>query len=247
MGGRPGDVSPWGGPAVQAGDEVPTCPSPRQKAPAPNRISRPALPHPVPVGGPPPGIAPAPPAHLRLLLRGQQGVEREHVQGQRGVRLLTCRRQRPRASMPRQEPASLPGARACSAGGPCWQPYCRAGLSPRGQHSGQGGRAWVDGGWRDPRLLWPQPDPDQGPPARGRNCSPGEPVRGPLGVPGRQGAGPARHRGPSRHALELDTPPRWPRGQAVSGALETVGDRAAGTPAARGLVLVRSGNPRSQP
>lgn len=52
-------------------------------------------------------------SYLCLLLRGQQRVEREHVQGQRGIRMVTCR-----ASRGLLAPHLLPREASCRQAAP---------------------------------------------------------------------------------------------------------------------------------
>ena len=74
----------------------------------------------------------SPPGYLRLLLRGQQRVQREHVEGERGIWLLTCRGSRGRLYL--VPPAT--GTPACSAREAPLQLHCQGSTPGTGREGG---------------------------------------------------------------------------------------------------------------
>ena len=73
-----------------------------------------------------------PPGYLRLLLRGQQRVQREHVKGETGIGLLTCRGSRGRLYL--VPPAA--GTPACSAREAPLQLHCQGSTLGTGREGG---------------------------------------------------------------------------------------------------------------
>lgn len=219
---------------------MPSRPLPHQEAPAPNRISRPALPHPVPVGAP---------ARHRPTPAGSPAPASPGTAGSRaGARAEAARR--PAAHLREAEARrhQCPGRSRppCPAPGPalpeaCWQPYCWAGLSPRGQHRGQGGRAWVDGGLRGPRLPLAPAWPRSGATRTREELLPGRAWEGPLGVPRAAALGLHAHRGPSRQLWSWTCLPGGPEARQIQ---ELWKQRGTGQPEPQ---LLRSGNPRVRP